>query len=63
MKPLFDQIERQIILDYYQNPPKNKWWNAPLFVTQFEAAKAKRDFGKAILKPIVEFLNRKLWQV
>jgi len=59
MKALFDQTDRQIIGRFYRNQKQYK----PIVVTRFEITKAKRDFGRAIepyLKPIVEFLNRKL---
>jgi len=59
MKALFDQTDRQIIGRFYRNQKQYK----PIVVTRFEITKAKIDFGKAIepyIKPIVEFLNRKL---
>lgn len=59
MKPLLDETDRQIIGSFYKNQKQYK----PLVVTRFEMAQAKRNFARGIehyLKPIVEFLNRKL---
>ncbi len=49
---LFDQIERQIIREFYEkSKTKSKswiWWHKNSIVTRFESLKAKRDFYKAI---------------
>lgn len=58
MKLLFAQIERKIMLDYYQCPNGR---SMPVFVRQLELMKAKRELGKAIepsIYKIVEFLNK-----
>ena len=51
-KTLFNEIDREVIRWYYKtSKTKGKfwaWWNKPIVVTQYEVAKAKRDFDKAI---------------
>jgi hypothetical protein len=52
-KPIFDFIDRQIIIDFYKNPPKGNYWNTPIIVTQFEITKAKKVIYKEIEKPFL----------
>jgi hypothetical protein len=59
-KPIFDFIDRQIIIDFYKNPPKGGYWNTPIIVTQFEITKTKKVICNEIEKPflkIIDFLN------
>ena len=61
---LFDQIERQIIREFYEkSKTKSKtwiWWHKNPIVTHFESLKAKRNFYKAIKKSFEESLLFKL---
>ena len=61
---LFDQIERQIIREFYEkSKTKSKtwiWWHKNQIVTHFESLKAKRNFYKAIKKSFEESLLFKL---
>jgi hypothetical protein len=61
---LFDQISRQIILDFYEKSKTKSrswiWWHQNSIVTRFELLKAQRDFDKAMKKSIKESLLFKL---
>ena len=61
---LFDQIERQIIREFYEkSKTKSKswiWWHKNPIVTRFEALRAKRNFYKAIKKSFEKSLLFKL---
>jgi len=61
---LFDQIERQIIREFYEkSKTKSKswiWWHKNPIVTHFESLKAKRNFYKAIKKSFEKSLLFKL---
>ena len=61
---LFDQIERQIIREFYEkSKTKSKswiWWHKNSIVTRFETLKAKRNLDKAIKKLFEESLFLKL---
>jgi hypothetical protein len=61
---LFDQIERQIIREFYEkSKTKSKswiWWHKNSIVTHFESLKAKRNFYKAIKKSFEKSLLFKL---
>ena len=61
---LFDQIERQIIREFYEKrKTKSKswiWWHKNSIVTRFETLKAKRNLDKAIKKLFEESLFLKL---
>ena len=61
---LFDQIERQIIREFYEkSKTKSKswiWWHKNSIITRFESLKAKRNFYKAIKKLFEESLFLKL---
>jgi hypothetical protein len=61
---LFDQISRQIILEFYEkSKTKSKswiWWHKNSIVTRFETLKAQRDFDKSLNKSIKESLLFKL---
>jgi hypothetical protein len=49
-KPMFDFIDRQIILDYNYKYPIGDYWNKPLIVSQYEITKAKKQFQVQIDK-------------
>jgi len=56
---LFDNIDRQIILDFYKKNPNGNWNNTPFVVTRFEITKSKKEFQKQIEKtvfPILDFI-------
>ena len=61
---LFDQIERQIIREFYEkSKTKSKswiWWHKNSIVTRFETLRAKRNLDKAIKKLFEESLFLKL---
>ena len=61
---LFDQIERQIIREFYEkSKTKSKswiWWHKNSIVTRFESLKTRRNFYKAIKKSFDESLLFKL---
>ena len=61
---LFDQIERQIIREFYEKiKTKSKtwiWWHKNPIVTRFETLRAQRNFYKAIKKSFDESLLFKL---
>lgn len=57
MKLLLTQLEREILINYYQNPKQYKY----LFISRFELVKAKRDLVRSIepyLNKIAKFLNK-----
>jgi hypothetical protein len=57
---LFDQISRQIILEFYEKSKTKSslwiWWHKNIIVTCYEALKAQRDFDKSLNKSIKESL-------
>lgn len=53
-KPIFDFIDRQIIIDFYRNPPKDKFWSTPLVVSQYEITKSKKELHKQFEKPFLK---------
>ncbi|WP_088656016.1 hypothetical protein [Geofilum rhodophaeum] len=60
---LLNQYERQFVREYNIDVQQGRKRYKPLFMSRFEMAQAKRNFGRDIepyLKPIVEFLNRVL---
>ena len=61
---LFNQIERQIIREFYEkSKTKSKswiWWHKNSIVTRFETLRAQRNFYKAIKKTLDESLLFKL---
>ena len=50
MKPLFDEIDRRIITDFYRHP---SYWHKPIIVTQYEMAKAKKELCKQLKKTYI----------
>lgn len=57
---LFDQISRQIILDFYsKSKEKSKfwiWWNRNAIVTRYETIKVQHIFDKSVKKWIEKSL-------
>jgi hypothetical protein len=56
-KPIFDFIDRQIILDFNQKYPLGSYWHKPLIVARFEITKSKKEFQKQIDKVFLPCLN------
>lgn len=56
-KPIYDFIDRQIILEYYKKYPLESWNNTPLVVTFFEITKAKKELCEELEKPFIATIN------
>jgi hypothetical protein len=56
-KLLFDNIHRQIILDFYRSKEKGNRQRSNIIVRNFEILKLKREFQREIEKPIIKILN------
>lgn len=58
-KPIFDCIDRNIIITYYRNPG---YWRKNIIVQQYEQVKSKRDIDR-IIKELAKRIERSvLWK-
>ena len=58
---LLNQYERQFVREYNSDVQQGRKRYKPLFMSRFEMAQAKRNFGRDIepyFRPILKFLNK-----